>query len=60
MLKASNWPAKPQQAVEKKVEFKAAANAPSAAANGEKFNCLKKHHAQNPNKNKAMGGKNFK
>jgi hypothetical protein len=59
MLKASNWPATPQQAVEKKVEFKAVANAPSAAANGEKFNCLKKHHAQNPKKHKAMGGKNF-
>ena len=59
MLKASNWPATPQQAVAKKVEFKAAANAPSVAANGEKFNCLKKHHALNPKKNKAMGGKNF-
>jgi len=60
MLKASNWPATPQQALAKKVEFKAAANAPSAAAVGEKFNCLKKHHALNPKKNKAMGGKNFK
>jgi hypothetical protein len=60
MLKASNWPARPQQAVKKKLEFKAAANAPTVAANGEKFNCLKKHHALNPKKNKAMGGKNFK
>ncbi|MGO9003721.1 MAG: hypothetical protein ACLPYZ_15270 [Limisphaerales bacterium] len=59
MLKASNWPPTPQQAVAKKVEPKAAANAPSAAANGEKFNCLKKHHALNPKKNKATGAKNF-
>jgi hypothetical protein len=41
-LKASNWPGTPQQAVAKKVVFKAAANPPSAAAAGEKFNCLKK------------------
>jgi hypothetical protein len=59
MLKASNWPATPQQAVVKKAEFKAVANAPSTAANGENFNCLKKHHALNPKINKEMGAKNF-
>ena len=59
MLKAIDWPATPQQAVAKKAEFKAAANPPRAAAAGEKFNCLKKHHALNPKTNKVMGTKNF-
>ena len=49
----------PQQASEKNVEVRAAANAPRVAAKGVSFNCLKKVQAPNPNRNKAMGVTNF-
>ena len=51
--------ATPQQAVEKKAEFNAAASPPSAAASGDSFNCRKKVQAPRPRMNKARGWINF-
>src|ERR1700677_2098073 len=49
----------PQQAFPKKAEFKVVANAPSAAAKGESFNCRKNVQAPIPNTNRAIGVKNL-
>ena len=51
--------ATPQQAVEKKVEFNAAARPPSVAASGENFNCRKKNHAPTPSSHRAIGARNL-
>src|ERR1035437_5179988 len=57
--KLSGWDATPQQAVDKKSEFKLAAMAPSAQAKGERFHCWKQSQALSPRSNRAKAAKIF-
>src|ERR1035441_9602250 len=57
--KLSGWDATPQQAVEKKSEFKAAAMAPRTQAVGESFHCRKHNQALSPRNKRAKAAKIF-
>ena len=59
MPMAISCPATPQQAAEKKSEFKAAAKAPSVQASGEKPRLLKNDHAPIPKMHRATGARNL-
>ena len=59
MAMATCCGATPQQAVEKNVEFNAAASPPKAAASGENFSCRKKNHAPRPSSRSANAVKNL-
>jgi len=53
--KLKGWEATPQQAVEKKSEFKAAAMPPRMQASGESFHCRKHSQALSPRKSSEKG-----
>src|ERR1035441_9591242 len=57
--KLKGWDATPQQAVEKKSEFKAAAMLPRMQAVGESFHCRKHSQALSPRNSSAKGAKIF-